>query len=69
MKKILPTKFEQQNDDLGGLPCLKDEEQGQIVSLWRIPFWQRVRLLIRGKIWLGVLGGSETQPRVWMETY
>jgi len=35
------------------------------ISLWSVPFWQRVKFLFHGHIWLGVLSGS-TQPPVWL---
>ena len=40
-------------------------ENGQCISCWRIPFWQRVKLLFHGNIWLSVFSG-ETQPPVWL---
>jgi len=39
---------------------------GECISLWTIGFWQRLKFLFHGKLWLGVLSG-ETQPPVWLD--
>lgn len=39
---------------------------GACISCWTAPFWQRVKFLFHGKIWLGVLSG-QTQPPVWLD--
>ena len=41
-------------------------ERGECISLWKIPFWKRVKLLFHGHVWLGVLSGH-SQPPVWLD--
>ena len=44
--------------------CQTDE--GTCISCWEASFWQRVKFLFHGKIWLGVCSGL-TQPPVWLD--
>ncbi len=72
MKEIEPINFPQVNTSLQAppgeedlcddLPCWRDGKL--VISCWKIPFWQRVRLLFTGKIWLGAQGLS--QPPIWL---
>lgn len=41
-------------------------ENGECISLWTVPFWQRLKFLFHGKLWLGVCSGN-TQPPVWLD--
>ena len=41
-------------------------KDGQCISCWTVPFWQRLKFLFHGKIWLGILSGN-TQPPVWLD--
>lgn len=41
-------------------------ESGECISLWSTSFWERVKFLFHGKLWLGVLSGK-TQPPVWVD--
>lgn len=52
------------DDECGSLWVHKS--QGQCISLWTVPFWQRVQFLFHGKLWLGVVSGN-TQPPVWLD--
>lgn len=68
--------FPQSNVELTKPPSMTDEEcsslhifqdpKGQTISLWTAPFWQRVKFLFHGCIWLGVLSGK-SQPPVWLD--
>lgn len=40
--------------------------QGECISLWTTSFWNRLKFLFHGKLWLGVLSGK-TQPPVWLD--
>lgn len=44
----------------------QDKVNNTCISLWTVPFWQRVKFLFHGHIWLGVLSGN-TQPPVWLD--
>lgn len=68
-----PVEFVGQNGVLGPPKGMTDEECGSlpilqngdtIVSCWKIPFWQRIKLLWTGVVWLGVL--SRGMPPVWI---
>ena len=43
------------------LPALKIEsEYGEVISCWRLSFWERIKVLFTGKIWLSLM--SFNQP-------
>lgn len=52
------------NKECGSLPVFTDSDQ--CVSKWRLTFKERVKVLLFGHVWLGVLSG-QTQPPVWMD--
>ena len=41
-------------------------DDGRCITMCKAPFWHRVKFLIHGRIWLGVLSGN-TQPPVWLD--
>jgi hypothetical protein len=41
-------------------------EDNTCISLWTMPFWDRLKFLFHGHIWLGILSG-QTQPPVWLQ--
>jgi len=53
-------------DEECGSLWIYQSETGECISLWTVPFWQRVKFLFHGKLWLGVLSGK-TQPPVWLD--
>jgi len=53
------------DDECYSLP-IHQTEGGTCISCWKASFWQRVKFLFHGKIWLGVLSGI-TQPPVWVD--
>lgn len=71
-----PLKFKEAQIELKKPATMSDEkcsslwvhrtEDNQCISLWTVPFWQRVKFLFHGKLWLGVLSGK-TQPPVWLD--
>lgn len=71
-----PIKFKEATVELKKPESMTDEEcgslhicqteEGTCISCWTVPFWQRVKFLFHGKIWLGVLSGK-TQPPVWLD--
>lgn len=61
IKKIMePVSFKEQNVVYGKgqeqykeLPGFRNKsDYAEFVSCWKIPFWQRFRVLITGKMWL-----------------
>lgn len=59
------TKPADMKEECGELPVLVDGYS--CVSCWRVSFLDRLRLLLRGRIWLGVItGNTKTQPPVWI---
>lgn len=55
-----PVKFKEQTciyakdqDEYGNLPVRKYED-GRCVSCWKLSFWERIRILFIGKIWLSL---------------
>jgi len=71
-----PLHFEEATIELKKPASMTDEEcnslwvhrsaNGECISLWTVPFWQRVKFLFHGKLWLGILSGN-TQPPVWLD--
>ena len=53
------------DDECGSLFVYRSES-GECISCWSVSFWQRLKFLFHGKIWLGILSGS-TQPPVWLD--
>lgn len=71
-----PINFKEANVELKKPSSMTDEEcsslhihqtqDGQCISLWTVPFFERLKFLFHGKIWLGVCSGK-TQPPVWLD--
>lgn len=70
-----PKKFKEATIELKKPNGLTDEECGSLhiyqdngtcISLWTTSFWNRLKFLFHGKIWLGVYSGK-TQPPVWLD--
>ena len=70
-----PVKFNQANRKLLKPESMTDEEceslwvftdGTQCVSCWKLSFKERIKALIFGNVWLGVLSGH-TQPPVWLD--
>ena len=53
------------DEECGSLHIFQDENSGTCISLWTVSFWERLKFLFHGHIWLGVLSGN-TQPPVWL---
>lgn len=53
------------DEECSSLYVHQDRINQTCISLWTVPFWQRVKFLFHGHIWLGVLSGK-TQPPVWL---
>ena len=71
-----PKKFKEATIELKKPASMTDEQcsslwihqskNNECISLWTVPFWQRVKFLFHGNLWLGVLSGK-TQPPVWLD--
>lgn len=70
-----PIKFKEMNSELKK-PCnMTDEECSSLylytdnekcISCWKLSFKEKLKALIYGKVWLGVLSGG-SQPPVWLD--
>lgn len=70
-----PIKFSEATIELKKPSSMADEEcsslyahqsqDGVCISCWTTSFWQRLKFLFHGKMWLGVHSGN-TQPPVWL---
>ncbi len=69
-----PIKFKEATKNLLKPENMTDEECSSLwvyndgrecVSCWRLAWKERIKALLFGKVWLGVLSGF-TQPPVWM---
>ena len=70
-----PLKFKEATIELKKPASMTDEDcgslyihqstNGECISLWSISFWERLKFLFHGKLWLGVVSGK-TQPPVWL---
>lgn len=54
------------SDDECGSLFVYQSEDGQCISLWTAAFWERLKFLFHGHLWLSVLSGK-TQPPVWVD--
>lgn len=69
---MTPISFNEQNvvfaenqDEYQNLPAYRDAD-GQVICCWRLSLWERVKLLLTGRLWHGVLTfNSPLQPQ-WM---
>lgn len=41
-------------------------EDGQCISLWTTSFWERLKFLFHGRLWVGILSGK-SQPPIWLD--
>lgn len=69
-----PIRFKEATKNLLKPENMTDEECSSLwvyndgqecVSCWRLTWKERIKALLFGKVWLGVLSGF-TQPPVWM---
>lgn len=69
-----PLNFKESNIELKKPSSMTDEEcsslfvhrsETECISCWTAPFWERIKFLFHGKIWLGAYGKS--QPPVWLD--
>jgi len=69
-----PVKFKEANKNLLKPSSMTDDECGslwvfnddtQCISCWKVPFWNRIKLLFHGNVWLSIFGGN-TQPPCWV---
>jgi hypothetical protein len=58
-----PNQLEIDGLAVGGLPVFSDGEQ--CISCWRLNWWERLKVLLFGRVWLGIHMGA-TQPPVWL---
>ena len=71
-----PLKFKEATVELKKPLSMTDEECGSLfihqskrnecISLWTTSFWERLKFLFHGKLWIGVLSGK-TQPPIWLD--
>lgn len=70
-----PIKFNEANRVLTKPKNMTDEQCSDLyvytdeeicISCWRLSFKERLKALIHGKVWLGILSGG-TQPPVWID--
>lgn len=73
---MVPVAFEQSNGTLGGGPAAvygtEDDVRdlpvhrgsGQVISCWRLSFWERLRVLVTGRVWLLVLGTNHAPVKL-----
>ena len=69
---MTPTSFPEQNiifnppegmeERCDPLPAFRGD--GQVISCWRLTFWERVKLLFTGRLWFSVIGNA--QPPIWL---
>lgn len=70
-----PKEFKEATVELKKPQSMKDEcgslfvhqtEDGQCISLWHTTFWDRLKFLFHGKLWVGILSGK-SQPPIWLD--
>ena len=71
-KRMTPIPFREQNitynppegmeDKCDALPAFRGE--GQVISCWHLTLWERIKLLLTGRLWFSVIGNG--QPPIWL---
>lgn len=61
--KLLTKPDNMTDEECGSLPVFTDNKQ--CISCWRPTFWERLKILFVGRIWLSIWSG-QTQPPVWI---
>ena len=71
-KRMTPIPFREQNitynppegmeDKCETLPAFRGE--GQVISCWHLTLWERIKLLLTGRLWFSVIGNG--QPPIWL---
>ena len=71
-KRMTPIPFREQNitynppegmeDKCEALPAFRGE--GQVISCWHLTLWERIKLLLTGRLWFSVIGNG--QPPIWL---
>ena len=69
---MTPIPFREQNitynppegmeDKCEALPAFRGE--GQVISCWHLTLWERIKLLLTGRLWFSVIGNG--QPPIWL---
>ena len=49
-------------DKCDALPAFRGE--GQVISCWHLTLWERIKLLLTGRLWFSVIGNG--QPPIWL---
>lgn len=69
-----PTKFDGYNTELTKPKQMTDEQCSsmfvfrdgiQCISSWKVPFLERLKILLFGRVWVGVINGR-TQPPIYL---
>ena len=48
--------YAKNQDDYNSLPALKlDTTEGEAISCWKLSFFERIKLLFTGKLWLSLM--------------
>ena len=50
------TTYAENQPEYTSLPTLKiDTEYGEVISCWKMKWWERIKVLFTGKIWLNLM--------------
>jgi len=73
--KVKPKYFKEAQVELKKPESMTDGEcdslwvcrsEGTCISLWSASFFERLKFLFHGNIWIGILSGA-TQPPIWLD--
>lgn len=54
--KEVNVEFAKNQDEYETLPALKlDTNEGEVISCWKLSFFERLKVLITGKVWLSLM--------------
>jgi len=71
-----PIEFKEQNvvfaknqPEYQPLPAFKiDSKQGEVISCWHLSFFERLRVLLTGKIWVSLMSFNTPLTPIFMST-
>lgn len=53
-------------EECGELPVFVDDVNGQLISKWKLSWLERLQVLWRGYVWMGVMGSKH--PPIWVSS-
>lgn len=60
--------FAENQPEYNPLPAFSDSKQGVVLTVWKPTFWERIKILFLGRIYLQVITFNEPLQPVYLTT-